>query len=81
MLLTLLQEIEIDLFDTAKTVSTGASGGGITTGAISTGPFGAPDTDRGELTPTEFEATIEKTYDVPFTSPVTVQAPLDVVHD
>ncbi len=78
--------MEIDLFDTAKTVSTGASGGGITTGGgtdgtTSIGPFGAPETDNGALEPAEFEATIEKTYDVPFTSPATVQAPVDVVHD
>ena len=78
------------LFDTAKTVSTGATGGGITTGGGTTtgvggttsiGPFGAPETDSDALAPAEFEATIEKTYDVPFTSPVTVHAPLVVVHD
>ena len=83
-MLTLLHEIEMALFDTAKTVSTGATGGGITTGGggtASIGPFGAPETDRGALAPAEFEATIEKTYDVPFASPVTVHAPLVVVHD
>ena len=63
-MLTLLQEIETALFDTAKTVSTGATGGGITAGGGGTssiGPFGAPETDSAGLPPAEFEATIENT--------------------
>lgn len=49
-------------------------------GATSIGPLGAPLTVTAELAPAEFVATTEKTYVVPFVSPVTVHVFVAVVH-
>ena len=59
--------------------SVGAEGD-VGVGATSIGPLGAPLTVTAELAPAELVATTEKTYVVPFVSPVTVHAFVAVVH-